>query len=123
MLRTTLAVVACALWRAEAGCRCGEEKKSLKTFKPSETAVVLIEFQNDFCSEKGAFHDGVKAVMKSTDMLRNSARVAKEARRAGCRIIHAPIYVPECGKGNAQPTLGVLGVCNKMKAFTPGSWC
>jgi nicotinamidase-related amidase len=36
---------------------------------PSTTALVLIEFQNDFTSEGGALHGAVEAVMNETDML------------------------------------------------------
>jgi nicotinamidase-related amidase len=30
--------------------------------KAKETAVVLIEFQNEFCKEGGKLHDGVKVI-------------------------------------------------------------
>ena len=30
---------------------------------PETTAIVLIEYQNDFTTEGGVFHDGVKDVM------------------------------------------------------------
>ena len=33
---------------------------------PNETAVVLIEYQNDFTSEGGALHGAVADVMAST---------------------------------------------------------
>ena len=33
---------------------------------PSKTAVVLIEYQNDFTSEGGALHGAVGPVMEST---------------------------------------------------------
>ena len=36
---------------------------------PDTTALLLIEYQNDFVSEGGAQHDAVKAVMADTDML------------------------------------------------------
>jgi nicotinamidase-related amidase len=32
--------------------------------KAKETAVVLIEFQNEFCKEGGKLHDGVKGRCK-----------------------------------------------------------
>lgn len=39
---------------------------------PNKTALILIEFQNDFAKEGGAQYQAVKDVMASTDMLANS---------------------------------------------------
>ena len=36
---------------------------------PARTAVVLIEYQNDFTSEGGVLHGAVEAVMEKTGML------------------------------------------------------
>jgi nicotinamidase-related amidase len=64
-------------------------------FDPKRTAVVLIEYQNDFTSEAGALHDAVRDVMESTGMLKNTRRLVEAARAAGATIVHAPIaYVP-----------------------------
>lgn len=61
------------------------------SLNPNETAVVLIEFQNDFTTEGGIFHGAVKSVMDSTNMLKNAAETVKEAREAGINVIHVPI--------------------------------
>ena len=37
-----------------------------------ETAILLIEYQNDFTSKGGIFHDAVKGVMEQTNMLSNT---------------------------------------------------
>jgi ureidoacrylate peracid hydrolase len=58
---------------------------------PAKTAVVLIEYQNDFTSEGGVLHGAVETVMKKTDMLANTERVVEAARSAGATIMHAPI--------------------------------
>ena len=60
---------------------------------PRETAVVLIEYQNDFTSDGGALHGAVSDVMESTGMLANTGRAVARARDAGATIIHAPISV------------------------------
>ena len=62
---------------------------------PKTTALVLIEYQNDFTSPGGVFHDGVKAVMESTNMLANTVAVVKKARAAGVTVMHAPIVFAE----------------------------
>ena len=60
---------------------------------PKRTAVVLIEYQNDFTSEGGALHGAVKDVMDSTGMLDNTRRLVEAAREAGATIVHAPDHV------------------------------
>jgi Isochorismatase family len=64
---------------------------SNKQLDPSETAVVFIEYQNEFTTPGGKLHDAVKDVMAATNMLSNSRRVLEAARNAGCTIIHCPI--------------------------------
>src|SRR5690242_17207741 len=39
---------------------------------PKKTALVLIEYQNDFTTPGGTLHDAVKGVMASTNMLANT---------------------------------------------------
>jgi len=41
------------------------------------TAVVLIEYQNDFTTQGGKLHDAVKPVMESTNMLENTVEMVK----------------------------------------------
>jgi nicotinamidase-related amidase len=40
--------------------------------EPKTTAIVLIEYQNDFTTTGGTLHDAVKPVMESTKMLENT---------------------------------------------------
>ena len=63
--------------------------------KNSETAIVLIEFQNDFASEGGIFHDAVKEVMEKTNMLSNTLELITKAREEEIEIIHVPISFAE----------------------------
>jgi ureidoacrylate peracid hydrolase len=58
---------------------------------PNETALVLIEFQNDFTTEGGIFHGAVKGVMDSSNMLYNTVETVKAAREAGINIVYVPI--------------------------------
>ena len=65
---------------------------------PKTTAVVLIEYQNDFTSEGGALHAAVADVMDQTGMLENTRRLVEAARAAGALIVHAPItFAPGYG--------------------------
>jgi nicotinamidase-related amidase len=92
------------------------------SMNPAETAVVLIEYQNDFVTEGGALHGAVADVMESSRMLQNTADAAKRARDAGATIIHAPIEFAEgYGEINAQP-YGILAGVVESNAFVKGSW-
>ena len=65
------------------------------TLDPNETAVIFIEFQNEFTTEGGALYDAVKDCMAATKTLENSKSLLDAARAAGCRVIHVPILFGE----------------------------
>ncbi len=71
---------------------------------PKKTAVVLIEYQNDFTSKGGTLHDAVKGVMEKNSMLQNTVETVKKAREAGCTIVFAPIMFVE-GYGSSATSL------------------
>ena len=72
---------------------------------PQRTALVLIEYQNDFTTEGGSLHEAVKGVMDETGMLENTKRLVDEARRAGATIIHAPIsFAPTRIRNSGLPS-------------------
>ncbi len=89
---------------------------------PAKTALLLIEYQNDFVSEGGVQHDAVKAVMSATDMLAHSRAVTQEARARGVTVMHAPI-----GFANGYPEIpvdayGILAGIRQAGAFRKDSW-
>jgi nicotinamidase-related amidase len=89
---------------------------------PKTTAVVLIEYQNDFASEGGALHGAVQDVMDSTGMLRNTRGLVEAARAAGATIVHAPImFAPGYGEISEQP-YGILKGVVDSSAFVKGEW-
>ena len=89
---------------------------------PRTTAVVLVEYQNDFTSEGGALHGAVGPVMESTGMLDNTARLVAAARDAGATIVHAPItFAPGFGELADHP-YGILKGVVDSTAFVKGSW-
>ncbi|HEX6919061.1 MAG TPA: cysteine hydrolase [Actinomycetes bacterium] len=89
---------------------------------PRETAVVLIEYQNDFTSDGGALHGAVSEVMDKTGMLGNTVEAVRRARDAGATIIHAPITFAE-GYGEISATpYGILAGVVESNAFVKGSW-
>ena len=91
-------------------------------FDPKRTAVVLIEYQNDFTSEGGVLHDAVQGVMESTGMLENTRCLVEAARAAGATIVHAPItFVQGYGELSQHP-YGILKGVVDSTAFVKGEW-
>lgn len=52
----------------------------------SKTALLLIEYQNEFTTQGGKLHEAVKPVMEATQMLPKSAALAHAARAAGVKV-------------------------------------
>ena len=89
---------------------------------PHATALVLIEFQNDFTTPGGVFHDAVKDVMHSTDILANTATTVQQARERGVKIIHLPIQFAEGYPELTTRDYGILKGVADGSAFRSGSW-
>ncbi len=89
---------------------------------PAKTAVVLIEYQNDFTSENGVLHEAVRETMDTTGMLANTRQVIDAARSAGATIVHSPIqFVAGYGEITSHP-YGILKGVVDTNAFVKGSW-
>ncbi|ROZ99224.1 cysteine hydrolase [Gordonia sp. OPL2] len=92
------------------------------TLDPATTALVLIEFQNEFTSDGGVLHDAVSEVMDKTGMLANTVALVDKARAAGVTIMHAPItFAPGYGELTRHP-YGILKGVVDGNAFVKGSW-
>ena len=89
---------------------------------PQRTAVIFIEFQNEFTSAGGKLHPAVRDVMAASGMLARSAQLAKDMRRLGIQIFHAPISFAADGSDNPNRHLGILAGCDRSELFTRGSW-
>jgi ureidoacrylate peracid hydrolase len=89
---------------------------------PKTTAVILIEYQNDFTSEGGSLHDAVKGVMEHEHMLPNTVEAVARARALGATIIHAPItFTPDYHELSPTP-YGILKGVVDSKSFRKGTW-
>ena len=92
------------------------------TIDPARTALVLIEYQNEFTSPGGVLHDVVAPVMESTRMLDNTVELVEKARAAGVTIMHAPItFAPGYGELTRHP-YGILKGVVDGNAFVKGTW-
>ncbi|HEX3907763.1 MAG TPA: cysteine hydrolase [Mycobacteriales bacterium] len=89
---------------------------------PQTTAVVLIEYQNDFTSDGGVLHGAVAGVMDSTGMLENTRALVDAARDAGATMMHAPIMFAEGYNEISSHPYGILKGVVDGKAFVKDSW-
>lgn len=90
--------------------------------KPNETALVLIEFQNDFTTEGGIFHGAVKGVMDSSNMLNNTVETVKSAREAGVNIIYVPISFTNDYHEVTPTPYGIMKGVVDNGAFKQNTW-
>ena len=89
---------------------------------PETTAIVLIEYQNDFTSPGGVLHDAGEGVLASTEMLSKTQAVVEAARAKGVTVMHAPItFAPGYGELTKHP-YGVLKGVVDGEAFVKGAW-
>ncbi|WP_319431710.1 cysteine hydrolase [Mycobacterium sp. RTGN5] len=91
-------------------------------FEPKNTAVVLIEYQNDFTTEGGVLHGAVSEVMAKTGMLAHTRDVVAAARSAGAAVMHAPISFAEGYGEITNHPYGILKGVVDGNAFVKGSW-
>ncbi|MET0864400.1 MAG: cysteine hydrolase [Nakamurella sp.] len=89
---------------------------------PTQTALVLIEYQNDFTSEGGTLHGAVAPVMESNGMLQNTVDLVAKARAAGATIVHTPIsFAAGYGELSRNP-YGILAGVVDSTSFVKGTW-
>src|SRR5246127_566751 len=89
---------------------------------PSSTALVLIEFQNDFTTPGGKLHGAVQDVMQSTGSLDNTKQTVERARAAGATIVHLPIQFAPGFREISELPYGILKGCKDGETFEKGSW-
>ena len=89
--------------------------------KANETAVVLIEFQNEFCKEGGKLHEGVKGELSRQGTIQNAVKLAEGARKKGALVIHSPFIFNETYFKDHQ-MLGIVKAVADGDAFREGTW-
>jgi ureidoacrylate peracid hydrolase len=89
---------------------------------PKETAVIFIEYQNEFTTENGKLHEAVKEVMDQTNMLENSTNFADACRAKGVTVMHAPIAFEKGHHEISQKPFGILAGVRDGAAFENGTW-
>jgi nicotinamidase-related amidase len=94
----------------------------LDTINPHRTALVMIEFQNEFAADGGKLYPAVKSVMAKNNMLANAAKTVKVAREKGCKIMHAPIVFSPDFKEISKTPYGILANVKGGECFIRGTW-
>ena len=90
--------------------------------QPDTTALVMIEFQNEFTTEGGKLHEGVKGVMEETGMLEKAVEVCAFARKKGMKVFHVPICFQQDMSDNPNKGLGILKGCADSELFLADTW-
>jgi len=88
----------------------------------TKLGLVMIEFQNEFTSEGGKLHDGVKPVMEETGMMQKANDAAAAVRAAGGKVLHCPISFAADMSDNPNKNLGILKGCADGGLFVEGTW-
>jgi ureidoacrylate peracid hydrolase len=98
------------------------EEEFIMALDPATTAVVLIEYQNEFTTDGGVLHGAVSAVMDKTNMLANTRELVDAARAAGATIMHAPITFAAGYNELSKHPYGILKGVVDGSAFVKGPW-
>jgi len=92
------------------------------TLDPQKSALVLIEFENEFTTEGGKLHDSVKKVMDETDMLRKTVATKDLCKSKGIKCIYSLISFDASGEDNPNKGLGILKGCAEGQLFLKNTW-
>lgn len=91
--------------------------------KAKETAIVFIEFQNDFCKEGGALYEGVKDQLRAQKTIENAARCLSLARGRCLTLLVPILFEEDYADVGCEGVLGPIhGNVVKTKAFRKGTW-
>lgn len=88
--------------------------------RAKETAILLIEFQKEFCYPDGALHSLVKDEMARIGTIANTSDLVKNARQKGATVVHVPISFAEDYREIPEPT-GALAKVKEARAFRKGT--
>jgi len=91
--------------------------------KASETAIVFIEFQNDFCQEGGALHGGVKGQIQVQNTVKNAQDCIQKARGKCLTLIVPILFEQDYADAGCAGVLGPIhGNVMQTKAFRKDTW-
>ena len=89
---------------------------------PKDTAVIFIEFQNEFTTEGGGLYEAVKGCMEATGTLTHAKAVLEAARSTGCTIVHCPISFQKGHFEISNSPYGILAPIKNGQLFKANEW-
>jgi len=98
-----------------------DEGKDSMLLAASETAIVLVQFQNDYIKKSGVLHHFVAESMEESQVLWNTVDLVESARRKGALIVHTP-FVFQPSDSNPSYQFGHMKLIAEYKAFAANSW-
>jgi nicotinamidase-related amidase len=88
----SLCGIAATLLVAFAGSALAQDLVKLppldKTLKPEESAIIFVDFQNNFAAKGGEHFSKYEKPMAESHMIENSVDLVKQARALGIQVIH-----------------------------------
>lgn len=93
---------------------------STATLPAQGTAIILVQFQNDYTRRGGALYKSVKAVAEEQHVVWHTVDLVHRARQAGATIIHAPLNISDYQE-LACSTYGLLASVSESRALRKGS--
>jgi Isochorismatase family len=93
------------------------------TYEPKITALLCVDFYNDFLSEGGKLWPWVKEIAEQVKLLDNLHTIVRTAREAGITVFHVPHHrmEPDTYKDWKYPAPYQLQAA-KSQIFAKGSW-
>lgn len=86
------------------------------------TALIVIECQNDFLAEEGKFYSMVQEVVSSNNLIKNINAAIHYAREQEILVIHVPLTFSKGHPEVGSNPYGILEAVQKAGAFEKDSW-
>jgi ureidoacrylate peracid hydrolase len=93
---------------------------SLPKLKARETAIVLIEFQNDFCKPGFPLYPGVEPILTKNRVIENTVEVVREAKKKGVLIVGCPVLFEPDYRDLGQE-FGIKANVKRLGCFRKGT--
>lgn len=88
----------------------------------NNTALILVDCENDFLSEQGIMHTAVKDSLAANNVIPNLNRVLDAAHAADLPVIFTSISFNEGHSEIGDDAYGILAAVKGANAFVRGSW-
>ncbi len=98
--RRIVSLVAAAL---VASCASRDPKTAPEPLVPARTALVLVEFQNEWLSENGHLHQLIRGSLIHDETSARGRELLNSMRRLGVLVVHAPLVYSEDYREIARP--------------------